>query len=375
LTPVYPVNSEALWADLEALWALRARLAQSARARYVDWQSVDRRLHGVVQLLSLDWHKAALIPESPAQYYCAAYAIAQRDGDVGIDAFLALASQQCEPVAAGIARASGVRGGVFDKLCASTQLAASRLALQIARYQRYWPATLLDVAMLMQGPDAVTAGLAARLAAETGQASLLPRINQLLSQEMPIPLGWHAWAYALFSERGDTVLHAAVQRQHLSLREALPLLAIRTLPAKFNARLNALARVGDAALAIEFCGWAGCTRAVPWLISLLTAENLGPSAGLAVAQITGAPCAEMPPQGESLDPEVPWPSIKALEQWWRAQGPHFDPDVRYLRGQPVSQETLASLWQSGVQQDRCRVALEWAVLEPTRGVADHLAVR
>jgi hypothetical protein len=82
-----------------------------------------------------------------------------------------------------------------------------------------------------------------------------------------------------------------------------------------------------------------------------------------------------PPPGWSIDDEVTapasdsdlcWPSPAAISTWWARHQSEFVPNVRYLTGNPISDQALHQTLVHGKQNQRVAAALELALRHPSQ---------
>jgi uncharacterized protein (TIGR02270 family) len=64
------------------------------------------------------------------------------------------------------------------------------------------------------------------------------------------------------------------------------------------------------------------------------------------------------------DEELPLPSAEKVKRWWRDHQKNFQPGIRYLRGSPMSMESLKDTLVSGNQRQRAAAAIGIALREP-----------
>ena len=67
-----------------------------------------------------------------------------------------------------------------------------------------------------------------------------------------------------------------------------------------------------------------------------------------------------------MDPDeyLPWPAVAKLHDWWHGASGEFHSDTRYLLGQPISEESLWQVLQTGRQRYRIAAAIELALARP-----------
>jgi uncharacterized protein (TIGR02270 family) len=67
-----------------------------------------------------------------------------------------------------------------------------------------------------------------------------------------------------------------------------------------------------------------------------------------------------------MDPDdgLPWPDVKKVEAWWRANAQRFQKGTRYFMGQPVTKQHCIDVLKTGQQHQRILAAQYLSLLEP-----------
>jgi uncharacterized protein (TIGR02270 family) len=136
-------------------------------------------------------------------------------------------------------------------------------------------------------------------------------------------------------------------------------------------RLTAAGALGDSSL-------------IPALLNAMEDPRTSRVAGEAFTTITGCDLAvsgldgrrpenfESGPNDDPNDPNVdmdpddglPWPDVKKVEAWWRANEHRFQKRTRYFMGQPVTKEHCIHVLKTGYQRQRILAAQYLCLLEP-----------
>lgn len=125
-------------------------------------------------------------------------------------------------------------------------------------------------------------------------------------------------------------------------------------------------------LAVIAAGAIGDPQVIEELIRLMENCVLARIAGDAFSMITGADLnrehldadasgGDGEADGADPDEGLPWPSPERIARWWFARSEGFQPGVRYLRGQPITTESLAGALVQGTQRQRYAAALELSI--------------
>lgn len=136
-------------------------------------------------------------------------------------------------------------------------------------------------------------------------------------------------------------------------------------------------------LAVIVAGIVGDPFVVPWLTDVMQQPDLARIAGDSFSLITGADLgyedldADAPEDfaeadadadgDETIDPDedLQWPAVQQISDWWSKRGHQFRAGIRYLRGEPITPESLARTLALGTQRQRAAAALELAIRNPS----------
>jgi uncharacterized protein (TIGR02270 family) len=118
------------------------------------------------------------------------------------------------------------------------------------------------------------------------------------------------------------------------------------------------------------------------LLALLNEPPVARVAGEAFATITGLDLGyedldadapeggSEPPDDEEvavdLDEDLQWPAADSIAQWWMHHSDRFQPGIRYLAGEPISEDSLRRTLVTGTQRQRHAAALEIALRHPSQ---------
>jgi uncharacterized protein (TIGR02270 family) len=231
---------------------------------------------------------------------------------------------------------------------------------------------------------------ALRAVGELARTDLLPAAREQLDADDSACRFAAAWSVGQLA--GDPlaieILHEYVQPQLPTAERALSL-AIRLMPPEAAAAWSAqlIGNPQTARLGVQALGGLGLP-AVPTLLSLMPQPELARVAGEAFAMITGVDVAYEDLEGEwptgfsagptedpedenvDMDPDenLPWPHVGKLRSWWEQHGHEFDPNQRYLCGQPITDDSLQHVLRHGFQRQRAAAALELAIRHPEQAL-------
>lgn len=132
-------------------------------------------------------------------------------------------------------------------------------------------------------------------------------------------------------------------------------------------------------------GVVGDTVFIDQLLALLNNPQIARVAGEAFATITGLDLgyedldADAPESGSAsnddpddeeiaidLDEDLQWPAADRIAQWWMRHSDRFQPGIRYLAGQPISEDSLLRILVDRTQRQRHAAALEIALRHPSQ---------
>lgn len=274
------------------------------------------------------------------------------------------------------------------------------MAIACCSMHRVDPGQVLSEAMRRDDLDLRASAL--RAAGELGRVDLLAAALESLRNQDEAVRYWSARSALLLGDRSgaiDTLASIAADDSAFAPRAIQPL--VRAAPlARSRTFLRALAARGDQDPAlkrslIRGCGIAGDVQVVPWLIGLMSDEQLARIAGEAFSTITGAdlmvlqlerpapPGIDFGPNDDPQDTNVAmdeddglaWPDGERVSRWWQEQQHRFRTGARYFMGAPILRDACLSLLGSGNQATRAAAAEHLSLLAhgtplfPTRAPA------
>ncbi len=141
---------------------------------------------------------------------------------------------------------------------------------------------------------------------------------------------------------------------------------------------------GAERLAIFAAGALGDPAAIPALLDRMNQTAYARLAGESFSMITGLNLAvenmdgPIPPDHKpipnedpldehvEMDPDenLPWPILDKVQDWWNKNRQKYRDGVRYLVGQPLSEETCQAVLSTGYQRQRAMAALELGIRQP-----------
>jgi len=212
---------------------------------------------------------------------------------------------------------------------------------------------------------------------ELGRADLVPQLQALNQSKDQAVVFWSCWSAAL---SGDLSALAALKRFATAPEHAGDALAVvlRRLP-PHAAGLWLEEQAQDEAnvrLIMQGAGIVGDPAFVPGLIGMMSVPELMRIAAEAFCTITGVNLVDAkldappPPANDDApvqvdpDDDLPWPDPQRVFAWWENNETRFEPETRYLLGQPVTPEHLHAVLRHGNQKQRYGAALELAMRTP-----------
>ena len=272
----------------------------------------------------------------------------------------------------------------IEALFGSDDPGQRRIGLRAAAVHRWRAQVALEVALESSEPGLVAAAL--RAIGELGAADLLGHCRRQLEAEDPTCRFWAAWSLALCGDgAGLAVLQAVALSEDALAGKALDV-ACRAMGAVEAQNWHRrLVHAGEAPrVAVELAGKLGDPALVPWLLEQMSTPDLARPAGEAFSLITAVDLAyedldtDRPedfeagptedPEDEDVsmdaDEDLPWPDPGLLQQWWAENGSRFQPGTRYLRGWPITAESMNLALREGAQRQRASAALELVLLQP-----------
>ena len=379
------------------LWVQRARALRSADYVLAEVEEGDEgRLRAHLEGLELGGEPAArrvLVPalkaEEPQRVAVAAWALLAQGQDAGLRAVMERLVEAPES-RLGLLRAleQSERADLDGQLLSLFQKAEASLRAPLLEVLAFRgadaSAALARLPLGEDAPDLLVAALRAARAVPWSVAE--PWLLRGLEDPRPVVRNAALETGLIHGSRAAWLTcRRCVETNAPEPRPALLALALCGGTADLqllSARASEPALRAEALWALGFSGRRAAAEGV--LAALrLQAE---PLAVMAFAQITGMPLQgmlearapeEAPEEGESLETaedalaarqELPgppsqegWPLANAVEAWWQAKREHFNPDGRYWRGRPWTDELLPALLLEAPMNVRPILAWELAV--------------
>lgn len=374
------------------LWHLRDRACVAPHYNLPDLAYLDGRVEDHIQGLRIAGAEGLsicsenLADDGPGAVFAAAVlAIERVDSDLIAKVGNVVADpskvRQFTSALAWAARSAGERFCIEHLTASPDSLRAC--VLRGLALRRIDPGRHLEDAIHDSNESISAAGL--RAAGELGRIDLLTAVlGKYGSPSSHISL-WAMWAGALL---GDEVARRELPRL---LPEAPPI--VRSLAGRMLNLHTAVTLIEGLAadattvrLAAIAIGQAGYPDLLPLALQLMDIEEAARVAGEAVYTITGLDFAHErleaePPKdfkagpSEDADDEnveldadenLPWPDKAPIEKWWNQHSEEFQPGVRYLLGQPITDEWLQTVLACGKQRQRAGAALQLTIRHPGR---------
>lgn len=243
------------------------------------------------------------------------------------------------------------------------------------------------LAELVASDEPVVRTRALRAAGELGRTDLLSGCHRALQSDDDEVRFWGAWSGTLLGDRdaATRVLYDAARSSGPRAGRAADLLARSMPPERVLAWQRQLAEDDERLrLACRVAGALGNPATVPWLLEMMTVDEVARPAGEAFSMITGADLdlddlegdwpegfeagpTESPEDDEvAMDPDedLPWPDPERVKAWWAEHRGAFGAGTRHLLGRPMGTDTLRRALRSGMQRQRAAAALELALSAP-----------
>lgn len=377
------------------LWLLRDAAVGEPHYSLRDLSDLDDRveahLHGLRVAGDAGWDfiKSELAWKEPGEVFTGAV-LAFASGDpLRVEEVLAVADEAVE-LGRGAASALGwlppeaalrqVRG-----LLESEQPVRRRIGVAGAAAHRHDLGSALGG--LCAGQDNSVRARALKAAGELGRYDLAHALRGAFDDEDPECRFRGAWSAALIGDTGASNVLYVIAREGGPYAEQAAVMAARRLapPQALAWQRQLVADGQDLRVAAVIAGAVGDPEVVPWLIEIMTVDELARAAGEAFSFITGLDLAyedlerdwpegfEAGPTESAADEDVamdrdenlPWPDPDLIRAWWQRNGGRFAQGTRYLRGQPISLQTLQEALRLGMQRVRIAAALELALSDPS----------
>ncbi|MEE9129610.1 MAG: TIGR02270 family protein [Phycisphaerales bacterium] len=272
----------------------------------------------------------------------------------------------------------------IDSLLASDVPMRRRIGIAAAAIHRKDPGEALKAALV--DDDAALRARALRAAGELGRRDVLSLVKGCVGHEDPGVRFWAAWSASVLGE-----MTAVLPLREIALgggrsAERAADMAARRMP-PVNALVWQKELSNDATrlrLAAKVAGAIGDPVLVPWLIEMMSNDEIARVAGEAFTMITGVDLAyddlerDWPegfeagptesPEDEDVsmdaDEDLPWPDGNLISQWWNERGSDYAPGARHLLGKPMEVESLQDALKTGRQRQRAAASLELALRQP-----------
>jgi uncharacterized protein (TIGR02270 family) len=279
--------------------------------------------------------------------------------------------------------------GTTKDLLASTDSFKRQVGIAACAMHQVDPGDVLKAAIRDKHTPLRASALRAR--GELGRTDLLAETNAVLSEADEQLHFWAAWAAVLLGDRGESlnVLTRLSRGESAFVPRAMRLLLKATTIDWGHEFLRALVKAAEKNAAmkrrlIRACGIVGDSHYVPWLIDLMSDDQLARLAGESFSMITGLDLWQPPffrPQPESFesgasedpnddnvamdeDDGLPWPDQERIQHWWQANQLNFPQGKRIFMGAPVTREHCIQVLKDGYQRQRIAAAEYLCVLNP-----------
>jgi len=381
------------------LWHLRSVLVIAPHVRLFQLRRFDDRLaahlDGLAVAGEFGWKlcEVAVGTLGSGEVFAAAVRAIEDKNGGRLDKLSALA-QSAPQAQRGLVSAFGwvsarYLQGTTKDLLSSTDPFKRQVGIAACAMHQVDPGDILGVAI--RDKDASLRAQALRAACELGRLDLLAEIRAALSEADEQIRFWSAWAAVLLGDRGDSlnVLTQISRGESAFVPGAMRLLLKATTIDWGHEFLRALAKAVDKNPAmkrrlIRACGMVGETQYVPWLIRLMSDDQLARLAGESLSMTTGLDITylnldrkplENNESGANDDPNddnvtmdeddnLPWPDPVKIQAWWDANKSRFTDGVRYFMGAPVTRAHCLQVLKEGYQRQRIAAAEYLCLLQP-----------
>ena len=381
--------------DAVSLRTTRSYLVSAPHVKMLHLGRADERLaahlDGVAVAGEFGSQMAQVALESPGRgevFVAAVRALDDRDAN-RLDNLSAIAAALPDGLT-GLVSAFGwvsapVLKGIVSGLLTNPDPFRKRIGTAACALHRVDPGPALAAAIA--SADLALRARALRCAGEVGRLDLLPALASSLKDEDPECRFRAAHSAVLLGDRGNALTllgRIALQPGPFRLQAlALALFATDSVSALELVRQLAGERE-DVRLLIRALGFAGDVTRIPWLIGLMSDDELARLAGESFSFITGADLAWLdlerkPPEnfesGPNDNPDdedvsmddddgLPWPDQAKVQAWWSANAHRFESGVRYFMGAPPSSEHCLQVLKEGYQRQRIAAAHYLCLLRP-----------
>lgn len=376
------------------LWLLRDAAVEEPHYSLRDLSDLDDRVEGHLHGLRVagepgwDFVKQELSWKEPGEVFAGAV-LAFGGGDpVRIEEVLAVGCESVE-LARGAASALGWVAQAealrrVPELLESEQPLRRRIGTAGAAAHRQDPGDTLKA--LCTSADAVVRARALKAAGELGRYDLAHTLRGAFHDEDPESRFRAAWSAALVGDTEAATVLYEIFRDGGPYAERAAVMAARRLapPQALAWQRQLVADTRDLHLAARIAGVVGDPVVVPWLIEAMAMDPFARPAGEAFSFITGldlayedlerdwpegfeaGPTESAEDEGVAMDRDenLAWPDPDRIRAWWRDNGGRFARGTRYLRGEPITPDSLQRTLRLGMQRFRIAAALELAMARP-----------
>jgi len=376
------------------LWLLRDNAVLAPHYDLADLTKLDRRVEAHIDGLRIardeGWTavKEQLALNEPGECFAAAV-LALESGDAAkIDEVITASTAEPE-LARGLTSAlawvaEANARDVIDSLRASDQPQCRRTAVAAAAVRRELSQDMLVDALGDSEP--VVRARALYAIGELGAAIPVHMWSDGFRSDDPACHYAACWSATLFGVGESVPMLREIAEQNGPRAELACDAAARRMQLQdalaWQKELRQLK--GAPRLAVIAARAIGAPALVPWLIEIMSVDELACLAGEAFNHITGVDIAyddlerDAPdgvdagptedPRDDSvaLDPDedLPWPDPELVSSWWRANTQRFPSGVRHLVGRPIDAASAHEVLRTGLQRQRIAAALELVALQP-----------
>lgn len=265
-----------------------------------------------------------------------------------------------------------------------------RIGIAAAAIHRKDPGEALKAAL--GDEDTALRARALRSVGELGRLDLLLACRANFAADDEPCRFWAPWSAALLGEMTAVLPLREIALAGGPLAERAADMAARRMPPA-NALVWQKEFSNDQTrlrLAAKVAGAIGDPVLVPWLIEMMSNDDIARPVGEAFTMITGVDLAyddlerDWPedfqagptenPEDEDVsmdaDEDLPWPDQQLVGGWWKSNSSGFSAGTRHLLGKPMTPESLHEALTSGRQRQRAAAALELSLLQPGRPLFD-----